>query len=130
MTPRSNARPVVERYIREVLEGGCPSSLEDLVSNEALRQHAQALQRSFGALEVTTHLLVDVIEYAAVHFTARGVHRGMFQGVQPTGRAWTASCSALFRVEAGRISDFWMTWDALTILEQIGALERRPSASA
>lgn len=130
MTPSDNAQRVVERYVLEVLEAAVPAALEDLVSNEALRQHARAMRRSFGPLEVTIHVLIDAVEYVAVHLTVRGVHRGMFQGVQPTGRTWTASCSALFRVEAGRISDFWMTWDALAILEQVGGLERRPSASA
>lgn len=130
MTPQSGARRVVERYLREVLEGAGPATLEELVSNETLRQQARALRRSFGALEVTPHLIVERGEYAAVHFSARGLHRGTFQGVRPTGRAWTASCSALFRVETGRISDSWVTWDALAILEQIGGVRRRPEASA
>ena len=130
MPPQSNARRVVDRYLREVLEGAGPASLEDLVSNETLRQQASALHRSFGALEITTHLVLETGEYAAVYFSARGLHRGTFQGVQPTGRAWTAGCSALFRVQAGRISDSWVTWDALAILEQIGGVRRGPEASA
>lgn len=130
MRPRSSARTVVERYLREVLEGAGPATLEELVSDETLRQQARALRRSFGALEVTPHLIFVRGEYAAVHFSARGRHRGTFQGVQPTGRPWTAGCSALFRVESGRISDAWVSWDALAILEQIGGVRRVSDASA
>lgn len=130
MRPQNSARRVVERYLREILEGAGPATLEDLVSNATLRQQTNALRRSFGALEVTPHLVVATGEYAAVHFSARGTHRGLYQGVRPTGNAWTASCSALFRIEAGRISDFWVTWDALSILEQVGGLRRGPEASA
>ena len=130
MEPHDSARRVVERYLRDVLEGADLATLEELVSNEVLRQQARAFRRSFGALEVTPHLFVDGGEYMAVHFSARGQHRGTFQGVHATGRAWTAGCSALFRVEAGRISDSWVTWDALAILEQIGGVRRGPEASA
>lgn len=130
MRSGADAQRVVERYLREVLEDAGPATLEELVSNETLRQQARALRRSFGALEVTPHLFVERGEYAAVHFSARGVHRGPFQGVRATGRAWTAGCSALFRVEAGRISDSWVNWDALAILEQIGGVRREPGSSA
>lgn len=130
MARQSSARCVVERYLREVLEGTGPATLEELVSDEPLRQQARAFRRSFGALEVTPHLIVERGEYAAVHFSARGLHQGMFQGIRATGHAWTASCSALFRVETGRISDSWVTWDALAILEQIGGVRRRPESSA
>jgi predicted ester cyclase len=130
MNSESSARRVVERYLHEVLEGAGPASPEDLISNETLRQQALALRRAFGDLVVTTNVVVETDAYAAVHFSARGLHRDTFQGVRPTGRPWTASCSAVFRVEAGRIADFWINWDVLAILEQIGGLQRSPHASA
>jgi len=130
MESESSARRVTERYLHEVLEGAGPASPEDLISSETLRQQAIALRRAFGDLIVTLHVVLETDEYAAVHFSARGRHRGTFQGIRPTGRSWTASCSGVFRVEAGRIVDSWVNWDVLAILEQIGGLRRRPDASA
>lgn len=121
---------VVERYLRDVLERADPRAPADVISNEALTRKVAAFRRAFGELEISPHVIVGAGEYAAVHFSARGTHRGTFQGVPATGRRWTAGCSAVFRVRDGRITDFWMTWDMLAILEQVGAVSRPPDASA
>jgi predicted ester cyclase len=125
-----DARAVVERYLQEVLCGAGPATSEQLVSNEALRQKVTAFRAAFPDLSVNQHLLVADGEHVAVHLSGRATHSGFFQGVPPTGRSWTASCSALFRVEHGRIADFWINWDLLGILEQLGALTRPSEASA
>lgn len=130
MCPQSDARRVVERYLREVLAASGSVLPEDVISSVALLQRVRAFRRAFGDLEITPHAVLARGDFVAVHFSARGIHRGTFQGVQPTGRTWTASCSAIYRVDAGRIADFWATWDVLAILEQIGAVCRRPGVSA
>lgn len=136
MTARTDATAVtdatraVERYLHDVLTGAHAELTEEIVSNEALRERTRAFHRSFGDVEIAPRVIVASGEYAAVHFTARATHRGTYQGVAPTGRRWTASCSALFRVDGGKIADFWMTWDMLAILEQIGGIRRGPGASA
>lgn len=130
MNSHMDARRVVERYLHDVLGGPGATPPDEVISNETLRQKVAAFRRSFGNVEVTPHLIVAAGDHAAVHFSARAIHTGTFQGIRPTGRSWTASCSALFRVEDGRIADFWVTWDVLAILEQIGGLRRLPGSSA
>ncbi len=130
MTSQRGARRVVERYLHEVLGGAGGTHPEDVISNAILRQKSLAFRKAFGDIEVMPHVIIEVGEFAAVHFSARGMHRGPFQGVPPTGRGWTASCTALFRVEDGRIRDFWLTWDSLAILEQVGGVRRGRESSA
>lgn len=125
-----HARAVVERYLQEVLGGAGPATSEQLISNEALRQKVNAFRAAFPDLSVRPHLILADGEHVAVHLSGRGTHSGLFQGVPPTGRSWTASCSALYRVQQGRIADFWINWDLLAILEQLGALTRPSEASA
>jgi predicted ester cyclase len=79
---------------------------------------------------VRTRLVIAEPPYVAVHLTARGTHRGIFQGIPATGRSWAASCSALYRIEDGRIVDCWENWDLLGILEQLGGVRRPATASA
>ena len=120
----SDSRAVVERYLREVLGGSGPATSEELISNAVLRQRADIFRAAFPDLLVRPHLIVVDGEYVAVHLSGRATHRGLFQGVPATGRTWTASCSALFRVLHGQIADFWINWDQLAILEQLGAHSR------
>lgn len=121
---------VVRRYLTRALGSGEPSALEELVSSDDLRRRLASFRRAFPDLAVSVRLLIAEGDLVGVHLTGGGTHRGFFQGIPPTGRAWTAGCSALYRVENGRIADAWVNWDLLAILEQIGGVTRAPTASA
>ncbi len=74
--------------------------------------------------------LLAEADRVATHFVARGTHQGVFEGVPPTGRAWETHCTAIYRVADGRIAEARMTWDSLSLLEQLGAITRAPTVSA
>lgn len=124
MTPRR----VVERYVAEVLAG--PGAADELVASSELRERSDRLRRAFPDLEVQTVVLVAERELVAGHFVARGTHLGLFQGVPPTGRRWEASWTGVYRVEDRQIVDAWVTWDHLSLLEQLAAVERVATVSA
>jgi predicted ester cyclase len=131
MSPRRRAaEDVVRRYLDAVLDGGDPRALEDVVSDEGLRSRVAVFRAAFPDLSITTDLLVVDGDLVAVHLIGRATHQGTFQGIPPTGRSWTAACTAIYRVEEGRINDFWINWDLLAILEQIGGVTRVANASA
>ena len=121
---------VVRRYLDEVLGKGDMASLETLVSSEALCTRVRAIRRAFPDLAITTELLIVEGDLVAVHVKARGTHRATFQGIPATGRTWAAGCTAIYRVQGGRICDFWVDWDLLGILEQVGGITRVATASA
>jgi predicted ester cyclase len=54
----------------------------------------------------------------------------MFQGCPATGREWSASCTAIYRIEHGRIVDFSDNWDWLGVMEQLGTIHRAATASS
>jgi steroid delta-isomerase-like uncharacterized protein len=124
MTPKR----VVEQYVAEVLGGR--RSADELVSSTELRQRVDALRRAFPDLDIETIALLGEGDLVAAHLVARGTHLGAYQGVPATGRAWEARCTAVYRVEEGRIADAWVTWDQLSLLEQLGAVERAQAVSA
>jgi len=124
MTPKR----VVERYLTEVLGGDHPP--EELVSSAELRQRAGALRRAFPGLEIEIVALVGEDNLVAAHLVGRGTHLGVYQGVPPTGCSWEARCTAIYQVEEDRIADAWVTWDQLSLLEQLGAVERIQAVSA
>jgi predicted ester cyclase len=123
-------RHVVERYLAEVLNWAGPTRPEDLISNKALRQRAIAFCSAFPDLEVMTHALLVEGDLVAAHLTGSGTHMGLFHGVPPTGRAWEADCIAVFRVADGRMAEAWVNWDLLTLMDQLGAVERVRTVSA
>lgn len=121
---------VVERYIQEVMNGSRPDSTRMLIGSEPLRQRAAVFRAAFPDLSVRVVRILAEDRLVAVHLVGNGTHRGTFQGILATGRSWSASCTAIYEVREGRIVDFWVNWDLLAILDQLGALQRAVTASA
>lgn len=121
---------VVERYLQEVLSGGRPESASALIASDALQKRTAALRSAFPDLRVTVVKLIATADTVAVQLAGSGTQTGPFQGIPPTGRTFSASCTALYEVRGGRITGSWVTWDLLGILEQLGAVRRTAVASA
>jgi predicted ester cyclase len=121
---------IVERYLAEVLNGGDPGAATALIADDAFWTGVHRFRAAFPDLRVTAGPIVAQGELVAVHLTGHGTHRGVFQGCPPTGREWTATCTSIYRVEAGQITRAWVNWDLLTVMEQLGAVERAATVSA
>jgi len=126
----ADPRSVVERYLEEVLNGGDQKVERELVANASFSERLQGFRRAFPDVEVETTLILAEGDVVAVHSVGRGTHRGPFYGIPPTGRRWSATCTALYRVRDGRIADAWVNWDRLAILEQLEAIRVAETGSA
>lgn len=58
----------------------------------------------------------------ASRITARGTHRGEFQGVPATGKQIEVSAQILANVVDGKVNALWVDADLVTLLRQIGAM--------
>jgi predicted ester cyclase len=123
-------KAVVERYLAEVLNGARPETARELISDESFRQRVVGFRNAFPDVAVTTALLLAEGDLVAGHFRGRGTHEGLFNGVPATGREWDARCTAIYRVEHGRIAEAWVSWDLLSLIEQLGGIERARTVSA
>lgn len=132
MRSRTGGTPtdVVRRFLDELQAGTDRAAIAALVSDPGLRTRVTSFHTAFPDLRVATHLLIARDDLVAVHLTGRATHQGTFQGVPPTGRPWSATCTAIYRVTDGRISESWVDWDKLAIVEQIGGFTRVATASA
>jgi steroid delta-isomerase-like uncharacterized protein len=51
-----------------------------------------------------------------------GTHQGELMGVAPTGAGIAVDAVSVFRIEDGKIAEEWTVWDALGLLQQVGAV--------
>jgi len=58
----------------------------------------------------------------AMRFTISGTHTGSLMGIAPTGKTIQVSASGIFRVVDGKATDNWVNFDALGMLQQLGAV--------
>ncbi len=57
----------------------------------------------------------------ALRYTAEGGHQGQPHGdIEPTGRKARWSAAALFRVQDGKLIEFFKDWNKLSMWEQLG----------
>lgn len=67
----------------------------------------------------------DVIaegDKVVIRVTGRGSHEGEFQGIPATGRQVTATGVGIARVQDARIVEAWAAYDALGLMQQLGAI--------
>jgi steroid delta-isomerase-like uncharacterized protein len=72
----------------------------------------------------------DVIaegDRVVLRVTAGGTHEGEFQGIAPTGKQVTITGMGIVRVENGQIAESWWEFDAIGLMQQLGAI---PAAAA
>ena len=55
-------------------------------------------------------------------WTGTGTHRGELMGVEPTGKPIEVDAISVFRIADGKIAEEWTVWDALGLLQQVGAV--------
>ena len=56
-------------------------------------------------------------------WTDGGTQRGEWMGIPPTGKRVTMSGIDIYRIDQGRIAEFWCSEDELGLLRQLGATQ-------
>ena len=99
-----------------------PASLGVISRALELRQVTAMLCSAFPDGEWTTVDRVTEGNRIAARFIFRGTHQGEFLGVAETGRRITVTGVEILCIERGIITDIWINWDALGLLQQLGAV--------
>lgn len=81
-----------------------------------------ACRAAFEHLNVTVEDMVAENDRVAARFTARGIHKGAFMGLPPTGKSITMTGIEVFRMENGRIAELWGEANLLGLMQQLGIL--------
>jgi len=79
-----------------------------------------ACRAAFEHLNVTVEDLVAEGDRVAARFTARGIHKGAFLGLPPTGKSISMTGMEIFRIEGGRIAELWGEANLLGLMQQLG----------
>jgi steroid delta-isomerase-like uncharacterized protein len=87
-----------------------------------VQQDAEGLRAAFTIDALTDDDVIVANDKVVIRWTFRGTHTGPFMGVDPTGRRVTLEGIDIFRIENGKIAEFWNGYDLLAVAEQIGAV--------
>jgi steroid delta-isomerase-like uncharacterized protein len=84
---------------------------------------------SFPDVRFTIDDVVAEQDKVVLRWTARATHQGQFEGIQPTGKAVNVSGTTLVRIAGGKIAEAWDNFDALGLLQQLGAFPTRAAGA-
>lgn len=113
----------VARYLAAISGNPKPSELvSTFVADPALIEHIAVFETAFPCYELTADDILTEGDKVAIRATFRGVHRGDFQGIAPTGREVAIPVWLIYRLAGGKVAEHWMVADSLALLQQLGAL--------
>lgn len=132
-TPEENKR-IVRRIREEVeqqrnLDAIDEIFAEDVVTHtpvgefrgpDAIREMYESDSEAFADSTETIHSVVAEGDTVAMRLTESGTHNGPFMGIEPTGRPFEIETMSFFRLEDGRIAEWWVQPDMLGFVQQLG----------
>ncbi len=89
---------------------------------DAFRQLLGMFDTAFPGHRVTVESMVGEGDLVSVLHTHTATHTGDFMGMPPTGKTAVVNGIELFRLENGRIVEFWRKDDDVSLLMQLGML--------
>jgi steroid delta-isomerase-like uncharacterized protein len=125
------------RWFEDVVGGGDLALADDLlapdyrlhfpgmpapVDREGHKALVTMFRTAFPDWRETVEDVIAADDRVVIRVTGSGTHRAEFQGIAPTGRRVCASGVGIGRFADGRIAEAWAAYDALGMLQQLGAV--------
>ena len=107
-----------------------PANGEELHGPENVKRYAAMLRVAFPDLHQTIEEQIAEGDKVAYRWTARGTHQGELMGLAPTGNRVLFTGISIARLSEGKIEEIWENYDALGMMQQIGAVPSPEEAQA
>ena len=137
MTIEEN-KEIIRRFSREIINQGNMAVADEIMTPdyinhnptpgqvpglESFKRTITGLRMAFPDLKETIETILAEGDTVSVRATRRGTHEGTYMGVPGTQRPVTIPTMYFARIQGGKITDIWLNWDILGMLQQIGAFE-------
>ena len=103
---------------------------EDVRGVEGLKQFVTMIRSAIPDLRITLEEDIAEGDKVVSRWRAQGTHQGELMGIAPTGNRVMITGITIHRIEEGKIVEEWENWDALGLMQQIGAIPSPEEAQA
>ena len=116
-------KTLIRRYIEAISGKDKPAEIyEKYVLDEELKNEIVFGEAAFPHWEFIIDDMIAEGDQVAVRATIKGIHKGDFLGISPTGRPISQPFIVIYRVADGMIVDHWMAINRLEVAQQLGAI--------
>lgn len=95
------------------------SLLGDFHGKNAMKQVVEAWLKAFPDLKVENFQVIAENDLVTIQWNAKGTHLGEFKDRKPTGKKVSYSGATVYRINNGKISEYWAYIDMQNLLAQI-----------
>jgi steroid delta-isomerase-like uncharacterized protein len=103
---------------------------EDVRGIEGLKQFVSMIRSALPDLRITLEDDIAEGDKVVSRWRAQGTHQGELMGITPTGNQVIITGITIHRIQGGKIVEEWENWDALGLMQQIGAIPSSEEAQA
>jgi steroid delta-isomerase-like uncharacterized protein len=97
---------------------------------ESEKKRATLYRTAFPDLRLTVEDIIADGETVMARWSCRGTHKGDLRGIAPTGKQFTISGISIARFANGKMTEGWVNWDALSLMQQLGVVPELGTAKA
>jgi predicted ester cyclase len=116
----TDSKQLIQEYFNAL--SGQPKTeelLDRYISDPDLKEHIRLAEDAFPEYELVPSLMVAETDLVAARCTFRGVHKGEFAGIQPTGKCVSIELMIFYRIRDSRITEHWMQMDTRGLMDQL-----------
>ena len=100
------------------------NAVKTLYGPEDYKRFAMSYHNAFPEARFTVEDVIAEGDTVALRWVARGAHSGELLGIPPTGKQVTVSGITITLISNGKSVESWGEFDALGMLQQIGAIPK------
>jgi steroid delta-isomerase-like uncharacterized protein len=131
-------KALVTRYLEEFWNSGKMETADEIIASDytdhrpvgetkgpgALKQFATAFRNAFPDLHFPLEDQLAEREKAVVRWTFTGTHKNELLGIAATGKQVTLQGATILHSSGGKITETWVFWDRMSLMEQLGVSSR------
>ena len=112
----------------EIIDTNCATHVQDPITPDfgrgpnGTRQLVSLYRSAFPDVQMTIDDIVAEGDKVMVRWTGRGTHKGQLLNLAPTNKQVSVTGIDVYRISRLKIQETWINWDALSFLQQLGAI--------
>jgi predicted ester cyclase len=110
--------------------GHNPASPVDTRGPEGVKGFASMFRSAFPDVHFSVEDQVAEGDKVVTRWRGSGTHRGDLFGIAPTGKGASFVGITINRIEGGKVAEEWQIFDALGMMQQLGAIPSPGEAQA
>ena len=99
-----------------------PAMPEDVRGPEGFKEYVGAFRSAFSDLHIRIDDQIAEGDKVVTRWTGTGTHDGDFMGIAPTGNRGEITGMEIRRISGGKLVEGWEGYDALGLMQQMGAI--------